>query len=650
MKSVSALIITKNLHFPFQCRKLFEKKSIYNNRHQSGLYISSMKKNLKKIFSDKAFKIAFYYYLFGAIWILASDKIVDYLFPERDVVVHVQTYKGWFFVAITGLLVYHLIRLELQKIKKAENKLIETQQRFNDVAENAEEWIWEIDAGGTYIYSSSAVTKLLGFLPSEIVGKVKFHDLYDPGSRDGLKKRADAIFSRKESFTKFQNKKLTRDGREKWLLTSAFPVFDESGNFAGYRGTDFDITERVEKELQLRESEERYRSIFNAYSAGIIIFNPAREIVNANPIACGLFGYSSEEIKKIRIHELLRDEFPRSASDISPSINAGQSEFEAVSIKKNGESFTAHFILTLFNYNKTTHMLALITDVTEKKFADEELKKYRDHLETLVAERTRELEGLNKVLEIEIQKQKEAEQIVQAALAKEKELNDLKSGFLSMASHEFRTPLTAILSSAELLQRYSGKWDEERNLHHLGKIRNSVSHMNSLLDDVLTINKTQTGKLEPEFTNLDVSIFLGELIEEIKSLPYFDHTVEFSTVNLENKICTDPKLFRQCVENLLVNAVKYSPAESTVSLSAAGNDGRLTIVVKDRGKGIPVDELSKVFEPFYRIKTDIHLPGSGLGLAIVKRAVDSLNGSINVDSEINAGTIFTVVLPIRELA
>lgn len=604
--------------------------------------------SFKKIFANKAFKIAFYYCLFGALWILVSDKVVDYLFPDKEIVSQLQMYKGWLYVVITGSLIYHLIWIELQKISKAEFKVIETQQRFNDIAENAEEWIWELDSTGTYLYSSIAVKKLLGYEPDELVGKMKFQDLFAPGLKDELKKMSEDIFGSKISFVNFQNKKIGKNGRQLWLLTNAYVVLSEDGRLIGYRGTDYDITDRVEKELQLRESEERYRSIFDAYTAGLIILNSSFDIVMANPTACEIYGYTAEEMRKLSMQNLISEvSMKKHLIQASEILAQGKNiEFDSPAIKKGGNIFVTHIMLTQFSYRDSKHILALISDITEKKLAEEELRKYKNHLEYLVAERTQELEDVNKLLEQEIRKQKESESVVKAALAKEKELNDLKSGFLSMASHEFRTPLTSILSSADLLARYGKGWEEEKNLYHIDKIRNSVNHMNVLLNDVLTINQTQNGKINPKFTRVNLKIFLEDLIADVKNLSFFNHNIQMNLVNLEDSIYTDPKLLRQCLENLVVNAVKYSAAGSDVIIDAQKNTKMLTIAVRDHGRGIPEEELTKVFEPFYRIKSSVNLPGSGLGLAIVKNAVTFLNGSIAAESSVGTGTVFTLTLPL----
>ena len=723
---------------------------------------------LKKLLLNRAFIIAIIYLVIGAIWILASDSLVNSIFQDLAILKQIQIYKGWLYVIATAALLYYLIRTELDKYHKIESELIKSQRLFNDVVENAEEWVWEVNAEGIYTYSSPVVEKLIGYRCDEIVGKVKLFDLFHPNEKEFLETHARLIVKNKDSFKKFQHRKLHKNGDNVWLLTSAIPVLDKEGNLTGYRGTDFDITERIEKEAKLKESEERhrnlsdltfegilihqegrilefnsvflkltgykrneiigrnlldffiaensrqlvkhnilinstlpyqfdgikkngeicryetivrniefkgqkarvaairditwrmeserklrdseerYRNIFNAHSVGIIIFKPkTKEITMVNHAASKMFGYSKEEFQKLKVTDfaVIRppDEViagPLNSNDVNQTF-----EFESIDRRKDGTTFDSAVVLKPVFYNQERHIIAIVNDITEKKIAEEELSKYRNRLEILVDERTRELEAVNRLLEKEISKQREAEKKVKVALEKERELNELKSGFLSMASHEFRTPLTSILSSADLLDIAGRSWDKDRYSTHINKIRNAVRNMTTLLNDVLTISRTKDGKIKLHKVQIDLKLFVKEIVNEVKDISPFQHTIK-QNIKIKNKINTDPKLLRQCIENLITNSMKYSPPSSTISIKIEEKDNMLNILIEDNGPGIEEDELQKIFEPFYRIKTAGKIPGSGLGLAIVKTAVETLGGRIFVQSSTGLGTKFEISLPI----
>lgn len=236
------------------------------------------------------------------------------------------------------------------------------------------------------------------------------------------------------------------------------------------------------------------------------------------------------------------------------------------------------------------------------------------------------------------------------ALAQEKELSDLKSRFITVTSHEFRTPLTTIHSSAELLEHYRHKWSDEKQLMHLHRIQTSVKYMTKLLNDVLILGKADAGKLilTPEL--IDLKQFCFTLIKDLQ-LNYYDSltfTINCewkSTLNPE-KINLDKQLLQQIVENVLSNAIKYSSPEQAIEINLNGNREQITLEIRDRGIGIPLEDQDRLFEAFHRGTNVGTIPGTGLGLAIVKRCVDIHQGDIHINSTIGVGTTVTVTLPI----
>jgi signal transduction histidine kinase/pSer/pThr/pTyr-binding forkhead associated (FHA) protein len=245
----------------------------------------------------------------------------------------------------------------------------------------------------------------------------------------------------------------------------------------------------------------------------------------------------------------------------------------------------------------------------------------------------------------DITERKQVEADIRKALEKEKELSEIKSDFITLTSHEFRTPLATILSSAELLEHYSHKWSDEKKLTHLQRIQTAVQYMTGLLNDVLLIGKAESGNLKCELKPLNLVEFCQGLTSETQ-LANCTHTIIFRA-NVQNLLVSmDEKLLRYIFSNLLSNAIKYSPQGSTINFELNYNPENATFSVQDEGIGIPLADQEKVFNTFCRASNAGTIPGVGLGLSIVKKSVDLFKGDIVCESELNVGTTFTVKLPL----
>ena len=275
------------------------------------------------------------------------------------------------------------------------------------------------------------------------------------------------------------------------------------------------------------------------------------------------------------------------------------------------------------------HLKRLIESLETQNQELRQLTQRNEDLENRVAERTAELKQ---------------------ALEKEKELNQLKSRFITMASHEFRTSLAIISSSSGILQKFSDRLDEERKQEHLQTIQHTIKHITQILDDVLMINRAEADKIELKLESADIIDFCHHLTEEIAASisPY---TINFS-VDLDEEITTnslliqfDQKLLRQIITNLLNNAIKYSPDHNLVKFSLTKTDNQIIFKISDYGIGIPEADQVQLFESFHRASNVGNIPGTGLGLSIVKKCVDLHKGEISVDSQIGKGTTFTVTIP-----
>lgn len=240
-----------------------------------------------------------------------------------------------------------------------------------------------------------------------------------------------------------------------------------------------------------------------------------------------------------------------------------------------------------------------------------------------------------------------AENEIRKSLMKERELNELKSRFISMVSHEFRTPMSTILFSADLLELYSTQWSDEKKMTHIHRIQTAIQHMNHLLDDVLLIGKAEAGKLDFNPKEIDLEKFCRDLVEEVQVADQHRHPFEMMMKGDFSQCQMDDKLLRHILINLLSNAVKYSPEQAPIQFQLRADDETVTLIVQDAGIGIPQVDQDRLFETFHRATNVGTIPGTGLGLAIVKRSVDRHQGQITFSSEPQQGTTFTVLLPKR---
>ncbi|BBC24467.1 signal transduction histidine kinase [Pseudanabaena sp. ABRG5-3] len=269
-------------------------------------------------------------------------------------------------------------------------------------------------------------------------------------------------------------------------------------------------------------------------------------------------------------------------------------------------------------------------------------------------------------LQKKLQEQNEQLQLSASVLARslkqEQELSEMKTNFISVVSHEFRTPLTTIQSASELLEHY--EWTKEEQTEQLHQIQSEVKHMTDLMEDVLFLSRTNANKTKLNLTEFDLLKFCKQLLRQIKrtfgknyNLNSLFHNlidnVLIENIHLQNEIPElivrmDEKLLRQILSNLTTNAIKYSPEDSDIDFKISINRENVTFTVGDHGIGIPEEDLTHLFSAFHRGKNVGILPGTGLGLSIVKNCVDIHNGSISVNTQLNIGTEFTVVLPLYE--
>ncbi len=278
---------------------------------------------------------------------------------------------------------------------------------------------------------------------------------------------------------------------------------------------------------------------------------------------------------------------------------------------------------------------------------ENELTDLNEKLETKVEERTQELAQNNKLLEAEIDRRKTVEQNLKTALAKEKELNELKTRIVSIVSHEFKTPLTTILSSAELVEYHLKKQTPiEKLFHHTATIIRSVKNLTTILNDTLFISKTETNNFKVEPTNCSVQKIVEDIWKDLKIAFAKNHEMQLNvSENFPEKCFQDEKLLKQAIQNLLTNAVKYSPKKETIFVSLSFLNNEVIVSVKDEGMGIPKKDFGLLFEMFHRASNVENIEGTGVGLMIVRRSMNVIGGSVRFRSEEGKGTEFILNFP-----
>jgi PAS domain S-box-containing protein len=514
--------------------------------------------------------------------------------------------------------------------KAAESALAESEARFRTLTANLPGAIYRClpDANWTYVYLSQGFQTLTGFAPTEVTCRA---DHLHPDDLEPLTQLVETALANRQPFV-LEYRLCCADGNYKWVHEEGQGYWDEQGNCLYLDGVILDISdrkrlesERQVAELALRESETRFRTLVQNVNVGIVVYDAQTNILLSNPNALELLGVDEAQMvgKTIfdpqwqMIHE---DGSPLSRSEhpVSCAIATRQAVRHAVvgmyrsSDGMQTDLHSGNVVWLLVNADPQLNHDGAVQEVIVS-FAD---ITYRKHLETEVLK----------------------------ALQKERELSEIKSRFVAMVSHEFRTPLSVIRSASELLQHY--EWDTNGQQGYFHQIYTAVEHMTHLMEDVLLINKMDSGHIQINRCPVDLIEFCRCLITEVQLAYSKNHELKFSFCGEPTLMSLDPKLLRQMLANLLSNAIKYSPEGSEVLLHLVYQPNQVIVQVQDYGIGIPKTEQKELFVAFQRATNVSTIQGTGLGLAIVKHCVDLHDGQISLESQVGIGTTVTVSLPL----
>jgi two-component system sensor kinase FixL len=414
------------------------------------------------------------------------------------------------------------------------------------------------------------------------------------------------------------------DGTNRYVMVSSIAIRDEAGFYAGAIHTLNDITEQRRSEKQ----QALLAAIVDSSGDAIIAKDLLGQITSWNHGAERLFGYSATEAIGQHISLIIPIERLSEEKRIIEAISKGKKveHFETIRLTKSGQ--TIPISLTISPVRNADGRIVgaskIGRDITEQKLAEEKIKTYTAHLEDMVAKRTTELDQ---------------------ALRKERELGQLKSRFVSMASHEFRTPLSSIKLSAALIEKYAQPYQDTHINKHIEKIKNSVNDLTDILGEFLSLEKLESGKVSVAMTEFNLAEFCLEIAAEMQLLAKPGQQLVCSQSGISDLVLLDQQLLKHCLHNLLSNAIKYSGEDTIIRLDTEVSANECAMSVVDQGIGIPEVDQPHLFSPFFRAGNTSTIQGTGLGLNIVRRYAGLMGGNIDFKSVAGKGTTFTLRFP-----
>jgi two-component system sensor kinase FixL len=377
---------------------------------------------------------------------------------------------------------------------------------------------------------------------------------------------------------------------------------------------------------------------------GIITIDDMGKVESINPAACNLFQYTQDEVVGNNISMLMpppdREQHDGYLSRYQRTgdphiIGTGR---EVTGLRKDGSRFPFRLGVSEVQFSGRIVYTGFIHDLSHQREAEERLMEYAAHLEDEVTERTQSLKATVEALQT-------AKEEVSLSLEKEKELGLLKSRFVSIASHEFRTPLTSVQLSVSLIEKYAEVFNSPNIVKHVGKIKSAVGNLTAILNDFLSLEKLESGKQEPIYHEFDMVKFAEAITEEMQVLAKQNQNIIYQHTGTRNTVRLDQNLLKNCIVNLINNAIKYSGENTFIDFNTEINEKNCLISVNDNGIGIPEADQKHLFEAFFRAHNTGTIPGTGLGLNIVARYTQLMNGTIDFKSSVNQGTLFTITFP-----
>jgi PAS domain S-box-containing protein len=406
------------------------------------------------------------------------------------------------------------------------------------------------------------------------------------------------------------------------------------------------------------ESQSVFQTLFESVSEGVIVVNTQQKIVATNQSANVMFGYDAGDLIGNPLSVLIPQEYHKTHhghvkdfldKDEKRRMGAGRDIF---GLHKNGSKFPVEAGLNPFNFEGEHYVMAIVIDITLRKEQEKKILELNAHLEDKVQQRTEalstsvnQLKELNQALEEENIKRIKAENKTKEALKKEKELNELKTRFLSLVSHEFKTPLSGILTSTMLLGKYKITEQQEKRDKHLKTITNKVHYLNNILNDFLSIEKFETGNIQYKCNEFLISKVVNEVVYNANMLLKEGQIINYPDDIEDLTLYQDEKIIELALSNLLNNAIKYSKENQSIDIVVRQNKSITEFTIIDHGIGIPESEQKNIFNRYFRAENALNVQGTGIGLNIVKSHIENLGGRIDFQSAEDIGSSFTFSVP-----
>ncbi len=544
------------------------------------------------------------------------------------------------------------------ELAESKTALAEAELRYRAIFENALTGIFQCTSQGRFVSANPAMARILGYdLPDELleaVTDITSQLFVDPGDPDLVFRR----LQQEKSFSALEMRFVRKDGTRRWGALDARGVFDADGNLIMVEGMLEDITDRIAAQRALLSSESRYRQLFNSANDAIFVHSIDNggegRILDVNDVACHRLGYRREELLGQSARDIVAESWRGMLAAIEfRLLEQGHIVYEIEQVAKDGDRIPVEISVHLFELEGRPAALSIARDITERKRAQEELAAFNRHLGQLVADRTEDL--ARKASELE------------AANQQLRELDNLKSAFLSSVSHELRTPLTSILGFAKLIAKdftkaflplgrgaQSLQEKGERVLRNLGIIKREGERLTRLINDFLDLTKIESGRLEWHDCNIQAAEILHRAIASVSSLVAAKPLVRLETAIPDDLpfLHVDPDRLEQVIINILSNAFKFTESGAITIGAAITAQKRLRVGIADTGIGIPDSELTRIFDKFHQVIHQDTLVdkkvGTGLGLAICRQIITHYGGSIWAESTMGQGSSILFELPVSD--
>ncbi len=465
------------------------------------------------------------------------------------------------------------------------------------------------------VYSNASFGKLTGYSSEEIIGKNLRFLQGDDLEQEGIVEMNNAIKEGRSCEIEVRNYR--KDGSMFWSEIAITPIKDKAGKVIHFIGIQDNITKRKNAERE----RSHWSKIFDESLNEIFVFDTkSLQFINVNQGAQKNIGYSLEELLHLTPVDIKPDftevEFRKV---IVPLLEKTEEkiQFETIHQRKNGSMYPVEIHLQMSTLGEQEVFLAIILDITERH-------NYTERLEKTVEKRTKQLTK---------------------ALAKEKDLSELKTRFLSLVSHEFKTPLSGILTSITLLSKYTQTDQQEKRDKHVNTIKNKVKYLDTILNDFLSVERLESGKVNYKVESFPLSKSVNEVVYNANMLLKAGQKIKYPE-NIDDLIIQfDEKTLELVLSNLVHNAIKYSPEDSTIDLQIKIEENELVLKVTDQGIGIPKEEQKYIFNRYFRAENALLTQGTGIGLNIAKQHLENLGASLEFSSEENKGSSFIVHIP-----